>query len=119
MTKTYAQAVVLYRMLGLFSGSTTWKTRLSNVFAEHPETTFIRGACVAGFRLCVRNGGGAPPQYARPVELPRKCRSTDALSGPGWKADGLPTIFAAFQTNRRTARELDTRKSQSIRSCSV
>src|SRR5262245_13051092 len=80
---------------------------------------FIRGACGGGFRLCVQNGGEALPQYARRAELRWKFRSTDAPQGADWKADGHPTIFAAFQTNRRRAPKLDKRRFRSIRSCSV
>src|SRR5262245_27659695 len=80
---------------------------------------FIRGAFGGGFRLCVQNGGEARPQYARRAELRWKFRSTDAPQGADWKADGPPTIFAAFQTNRRRALELDKRRFRSIRSCSV
>lgn len=35
--KTYAQAVVLYTMLGLLSSRATWKGRLSTLFTEHPD----------------------------------------------------------------------------------
>ena len=40
--KTYAQAVVLYTMLGLFSARTGWKSRLAGLFTDHPNVDLAK-----------------------------------------------------------------------------
>jgi len=40
--KTYAQAVVLYTMLGLFSARTGWKSRLVGLFTDHPKVNVAK-----------------------------------------------------------------------------